>query len=790
MIGFNNYHTMRQVSENTGLYPEQHNTIDSKKTLFHFLQKWHWFALSIITGLCLAFFFNTYMPLKYGIYSSITFDESVNGSKVNLSQNSNFDNSINVSEQNHAGRLKSFMLNQKTLENLGWKVTWYQKTLLFNKDLYGNEPFKISLLPEKLNITGIPVYITQVSDTEFEVKADAKYKQGSVSRDVFFTQKCKYGEPFENQYFGFVLEKSNKQVGAKSGLFFMVNNFNSLVLQYQNSLKVIPNEKQKYMIELMLSENNARRGVDYLNELAQFYVDYGLAEKNLVAENTIKFIDSQLKSVTDSLSYSEDRFVSFRTRTQAVDLNQEGGLAMQKKEALESEKAVIDGRLQYLRNLRNIMNDAKQMKQIVVPSIIGITDQTFNTMVVKLSDLYSRREVLSFSVQEKAPSLMLLDKEIQFTHNLLAQNINSLLSATEAELSNLMRRTGGFSSQLSLLPRTEQQFSTLKRKFDLNNDLYTFLLQKRAESAITYASNQPDVKILDKARLETVKLISPMIGVNYLIGLIFGFLVPFSFILLTDFFNSTIQSKEEVQEMTKLPVAGVIIHNLSKKDLVVLENPRSNITESFRLLRTNLKFILNGDNKKVIAVQSTIAGEGKSFISINLASVLAMNNLKVLLVGVDMRMSTLHKVLKSSNKKGLSTYLSQQDHFDDIIETTPITNLSYIPSGPVPPNPAELLENGYFGRLLEEAKSRFDYVILDSPPVSLVSDGIITGRHADVNLYVVRFRYSSREQFQFINEHEIKKTLPNLVLVLNDAVKENFRNGNYYNSRNKGYYGE
>jgi capsular exopolysaccharide synthesis family protein len=162
----------------------------------------------------------------------------------------------------------------------------------------------------------------------------------------------------------------------------------------------------------------------------------------------------------------------------------------------------------------------------------------------------------------------------------------------------------------------------------------------------------------------------------------------------------------------------------------------------------------------------------------------------VLLVGVDMRIPTLQNALNSNNKKGLSTYLSKQDQFEDIMETTPIESLIYIPSSPVPPNPVELLENSYFDRFMEEAKSRFDYIILDSPPVSLVTDGIITGRHADVNLFVIRLRYSTREQIQFINEHEFKKTLPNLALVLNDAIKENFGSGNYYSYRNKGYYGE
>jgi len=444
--------------------------------------------------------------------------------------------------------------------------------------------------------------------------------------------------------------------------------------------------------------------------------------------------------------------------------------------------------LAYLRKLRNDMNDSRKMKQVAVPTVFGITDQTFNSLVSRLSELYNRREVLSFSVQEKAPSLILVDKELELTHNMLAQNINTLLTSTETDLQNLIRRAGGFSSQLSLLPRTEQQLSSLKRSFDLNNELSTYLLKMRAESAITYASNQPDVTVLDPARIETTEKTFPMTIINYLIGLVIGLLVPFSIILLNEFVISSIQSKEEVEELTKLPVVGMVIHNNSKKNLVAFENPRSNITESFRLLRTNLKHILNGDDKKVIAVQSTIAREGKSFISMNLASILAMNNYKVLLVGVDMRMSTLHKILKSNNKKGLSTFLSNQDRFEDIIEPTPINNLSYISSGPVPSDPAELLENGNFECFIKEAKSRYDYIVLDSPPISLVTDGIITGRHADVNLFVIRFRFSSKEQIKSINEFNFNKILRSPIIVLNDAIKENFGYGGYYNNSNKGYY--
>jgi tyrosine-protein kinase Etk/Wzc len=778
---------MIQQTDNSAFYPEPQNNFDFKKFIYHLARKWHWFVISVFIGLSIARLYDRYMPPTYNIQSSLTVNQYESGMKqLNLSQITPFDRKIDILGQDHASRIKSFIMNFNTLQSLGWNISWYQKTPFYDKDLYGNEPFKVILLPNKSNVKGIPIFIKTISDSEYLIEVEPS--EDGLTIPVKQTKKGRFGKPFESQYFGFILEKDSGQSVSGKELYFVINDLNKLAMKYQNKIQVISNEKKPDIIKLIVSESNLKRGVDYLNRLEQTYIDYGLMEKNRVAENTMNFIDSQLKRVTDSMSQSERKFTSFRTQTQSVDLNQEGGIAIQKRETLESEKAVLENRIKYLRNLLDEMNDSRQMKQVVVPMVFGITDQTLNNLVLKLSDLYSKREILSFSVQDKAPSLILLDKEIQLTHNVLAQNITSLLSTTESDLENLIHRSGGFNSQLTLLPKTEQQFSSFKRSFDLDNELYTYLRKMHAESAITYASNQPDVRVLDSARPETSLQTGPNTKINYLIGIIFGLIVPYLIISLNDFIKGNIHSKEEVEDLLKLPILGMVTHNKSKKDLVVLDNPRSNISESFRLIRTNLKFMLNGCDKKVIALQSTISGEGKSFISINLASILAKNNFKILLVGLDMRKSKLDKVLNSNVKKGISTYLSNQDSFEDIVEDTPIPNLSYIPSGPVPPNPAELLENGSFDRFLKEAKSRFDYIVLDNAPVALVTDGIIAGRYADINLFVIRFRYSKREQIKLIKEFETTKTLPKVALVLNDAISENFAGGGYYNYRKSAYY--
>lgn len=774
---------MKNEMSNYAYYPETKSNFNFKKFFLRMIRRWPWFALSVFLWVLLAWFYNRHLPSEYSIHSSLIVNEYEAGIKqFNLNQGMNNEASLNVLLQDHPGRIKSHMINLNTLQNLGWNVFWFQRMTLYDRDLYASEPYMLTLLSNKTNLTDIPIQIQEISGLEYVIQVEGKPGNGRIMSN--FSQKGKFGEPFESTYFNFIIEKKlGNQIYSKN-IFFVIYNLSNLARTYQGKIKVIYNDKMPDIMELVLSEQNAKRGVDFLNKLEQTYIDYGLADKNRVAENTIRFIDNQLRNVTDSLSDSENRFTNFRTRTQSMNISQEGDIFLTKKENLETDKALLENRLVYLKNLRKNMDDSKQMKQIVLPSAFGINDQSLNSLVSKLIDLYSKREVLAFSVQEKAPSFIALNREIETTHENLTQNISAFLSATQNDLNSLNRRMGGTSNQLSLLPKTEQQLISLKRNFDLNNDLYTYLLKMRAESAITYASNQPDVKVLDPARIETVKQTRPMTMVNYLIGLLLGFVIPLGFILGNDLFRGSIQSKDEIEDLTKFPIVGMINHNKHKKDWVVLDSPRSSITESFRLLRTNLKFMLNEKNKKVIAVQSSIPGEGKSFISSNLASVLAMNNLKILLVGVDMRRSKLNQIFQKDNKKGLSTFLSNQDSFHDIIESTSISNLKFVPSGPIPPNPAELLENGNFDIFLEEAKSIFDYIILDSPPVSLVTDGIITGRKADINLFVLRFRYSGKEQVQFINSIE---NLPSMSIVLNDAIEENYSAGNYYNKTNNYY---
>jgi len=438
-------------------------------------------------------------------------------------------------------------------------------------------------------------------------------------------------------------------------------------------------------------------------------------------------------------------------------------------------------RLNYYRNLRSYITSAVAMKQVVAPSVMGITDMALNSMVLKLSELYSRRDALSYSVQDKNPALLMLDNDIKSTRSSLAENLTNLETNTLTDNKNLKTRIEEVSQSLAQLPKTEQQLINIKRRFDVNNELYTYLLTKRAEAAITRASNVADAQIVDTARLETARIIGPDKGNNLLIGLISGLGLPLIIILLLDFFNDTIRSREEIERTTSIPIVGMIGHNLYDKEFAVTEHPRSAISESFRGLRTNLQYILREKEQNVIGVHSAIPGEGKSFISLNLACIMAMNNKKVLLVAVDMRKPRLNLIFGMDHRQdGLSTFLIGKNQFSEIVYPTLLENLSFVSSGPIPPNPAELLENGSFEQFIAEARVAFDFVILDNPPVSIITDGIISGRYCDTNLFLLRQGYSHKAQIKFIDQLAAKDTMQRICIVLNDFEAASYRYGRKY----------
>lgn len=765
-------------------YFEQEEGTNVKEFLFKILSKWYWFALFGFIGVVGGYMISKYTLPTYQVSSTVLVNEDSKGMGVeNFFDGLDFGGKTNI--ENHILILKSYSLNRQTLANLDWRVSWMKKRLFKNVCMYSNTPFNVKDIDGD-NITSLPLIIKPINEKEYKVSVNGTRNINGDAVNVSFTEKGTFGEPFENKYFHFTI-KNNGGIEEGAEYIMTFNNLDMMALGYQKKLNVSLAQKKADVVNLSLEGSNPSRDVDYLNELTRVYIQFGLKEKNRTAENTVKFIDVQLAGIVDTLRDAGRSFTDFRSRNRVVDLGQEAGIVMQKLEELESQKAMAEMRLTYYSNLSNYMGDANKMKQVVAPSVMGIVDAGLNALVLKLGELYSKREVMSYSAQDRNPRIMMLDGEIVHVRKSLSENLKNLVSNSRIEMEGLNKRLSKVNKQLSGLPRTEQEMINIKRRFDLNNELYTFLLKKRAEAAISRASNISDSQVLDPARFKTAKKVGPKSMTNILVGLILGLGFPFMVIVIGDYFNDTIQNKDQVEKDTKLPIVGSIAHNQYEQELPVFDHPRSGISESFRGLRTNLQYLLTDDNQKVIAIHSTSPGEGKSFASVNLATIIAMNNKKVLLVGCDMRRPRLHQMFNKSNDVGLSTYLINRNSFDEVVIPTGHKNLSVTVAGPVPPNPAELLEHPAFAEFIEKARDKFDYIVMDNAPSAMVTDGVLAGRFADANLFMLRQKYSNRDHVKFIDDLSHRGALKQVALIINDVEYAGYGYGKSYNSYGYGY---
>ncbi len=767
-------------------YFEMEEGTNIKEFLFRLLSKWHWFVLCGFLGCVLGFLVSKSKPASYSLNASVLInDESQSMGIDQLFEGFDLGSKANI--ENHILMLKSYTLNRRALQNLNRRVSWYQKGILKDVSLYKNNPFEVELNNKAKNICGLPIEIIPQSNDTYKLIVNGEYTENSVKHKIDFTGRGKYGERFHDQFFDFVLRKNENFELADESYYFKINNLDELTKACQQNLDVSLATKKADGILLSYEGTIPAREVDYMNELIRVYMEYGLSEKNRTSENTVRFIDMQLDGIVDSLNQAGENFSDFRSKNGIVDLSQEAGLVVEKLEELESEKALAERQFEYFRNLQNYMGDSEQMKLMVVPSVVGIVDAGLNAQVVKLGELYGKRSSLSVVAKEKNPSFIMINQEIKNVRESLSENLRNLLSNAEINLNALNKRMSKIQMELAGLPQTEQKLINIKRRFDLNNELYTFLLQKRAEAAITTASNVSDAQILDPARVETAEKTGPKTIINLIVGVILGCAIPFLVIVVGDYFNDNIKSKEDIEKESKLPIIGEIAHNNYSEELPIVAHPRSGIAESFRGLRTNLQYMFKKkEGCKVLALHSMVPGEGKTFSSLNLANIIAMDGKKVLLVGCDLRKPRLHSIFAVNNKFGLSTYLIGHHSFKEVLQTTETPNMYFVNSGPIPPNPAELLGTDEFEQFINEAREQFDYIVMDNAPVTLVTDGLLTGKHADTNLFILRQSYSNKSQIKFINQLAEKESIPKIGIVLNDAVYNGYGYG-YGNGYGKNY---
>ncbi len=618
--------------------------VQVKETIAKIRKQWYVLLICALLGVIGAFIYNENAPSKYEVSSTLLLKEDENVSLTSVFNEQKIPVKAANRAQDQIGILKSHAINLKTIQNLNWQYSWFENDLFNKKDLYLYEPFIVEKPDLTKQLLGVPIVIKPTTDATYTASADHEATISGIKRPIVFKKEVKYGERFTNPYFDFVIKKKSAAGAPTTEEYTLVFNDPGLMAkEYRNRLDVSLEEDNSDLIYLKLKGGQPSRDITYLNELSNVFIAFGLEEKNKVADNTLRFINGQVLNITDSLQVASQDFTNFRSKNKIVNLGHEASLVVENFEAIESEEAASRMKLEYYTNLKGYLNAAKPIKDLVAPSVVGITDPSLNSLVLKLSELYSQRELLSYSVQEKNPELVSLDNTIQYTRKILSENINNLLANTKLELAALSERKQKVNGLLSRLPKTEQDLINIKRSFDLNNDLYTFLLRKRAEVGIARASNNPDATVLDEARFDAALFLGPNKALNLLIGLILGLGIPMLIIVGADYFDSRLKNALVVENNSALAVAGHIYTNKFKTQLPVIQHAHSPITESFRTLRTNLYYLLQDGDKKVIAVHSPRVGEGKSFVAANLAAAFAINNKKVLLVVSHLRQPKLYQ---------------------------------------------------------------------------------------------------------------------------------------------------
>ncbi len=749
------------------------------------LRNWYLFVVFCVIGLAIALIYKKIVLPYYRISITILI-KSDNSSELNNVFRQLNPNSNNAAIQDQVGVLKSYNLNLKAVQYLNWRYSWVEKSLFTSKDIYGNDPFSIELLNESSQLEHVPLIVEAVSESSYTIECDQTItlKNGSKS-DLKFKEEVKFGEPFENEFFHFSLVKRAERpvnVGDKFQLVF--NNLGDIALSYKNKLVVKqPEDGQSNLISVELKTNTLQRDVDYLNQLGKVYIQFGLDEKNRMANNTIKFIDDQITGVNQSLQIAGDKFTSFRAQNKTVDLGQEASSVVEKLKQIETERANVDLKLEYYKNLKYYLENRNENKDLMAPSLVGVTDEALNQKVILLNELYVKREVLSYTAQEKNPQLISLTDQIEYTQKSLRENVENLISNSKVELQNLNLRQQTVNSQLSKLPKTEQDLIGIKRNFDLNNELYTFLLQRRAEAEIAKASNNPDAQILDPSDKGIAVLLGPILFFDLLVGFVGGLFVSFVVVLVKELAMGVLTEVEEITNLLHVPMVGAITLNRYKTEQVVLNYPRSALTESFRGLRLNLEYFFQNTNGKILAVHSYVSGEGKSFVTFNLALIFAMGKKKVLLVDGDLRKSRLHEILNLDVEKGLSDYLQGDSSLKDIVRPTDIPNLSFVSSGSLYENSSELLNNGALRDFITQVREQFDYVIIDNAPFGVVYDPVIVGIYADFNLLLIRLNKSDGEEIDAINKVAQDGILKNVMVAING--KKQIRGHGYYTEDTK-----
>jgi tyrosine-protein kinase Etk/Wzc len=758
--------------------------IDYIKILKILWSRWYWIASIITICTISAYIYLWYTPQTFTTAGSLKFEQTNSEISELFRGKFSVDGSKTVDAESYVIKSNSLLTN--AIGRVDYRVSYFIAGRFRTKEMYPYKPFNVKVLKEDSlqRYTG-SFNFKKLDQRKFRITV--KDEINNISLDK------KFGEIFTLLGYTLVIDNIDKTDFAD--YFFKINHKEDLLTRVASGLGVKELGKNSNIMLVSEIDENPYFAKDMVNAIMKEYLYFDTENKSKGANSTIGFIDSQLQKMSQELKASQNDIKSFKVDNKMSDIGFYS--STREKQVTTFKEQLISLKTQNI-NLDIFEQQIKNNNDKIYLNfnLEGETGAFLKSLIDKLNTLLIERSSKLVTYNEKSNPILEIDKQIFELKEAIIRNIRSFRERQNKYIANLEDELRNADSKLLQIPGTEQNYTNLQRTYDITENVYSYLSDKKLEAQIALSAISAGVSIVNEAQL-SFKTVEPQKARIYSTSLLLGIIISIGLIVLIRVVNPYIYDKETVESLTSVPIIGVVKTfptklDKSNKQVLSLEKPKSVFAESIRSVRTNLSFLASEKQSKVICITSEISGEGKSFMTINLASTLSLIDKKVVIIAADLRKSKMHKAFEVDNDKGLSTYLANQHQIEDVLLQTHVEGLDFIPSGPNPPNPSELIQSNRMKILIDYLAKKYDYVLVDTAPVGLVSDSVPLIRQSDINIFVIRSGVSRVAASTIPAKLSREFNLSNMVIILNafsnDSLYSRYYSTNYANSYYESYY--
>jgi capsular exopolysaccharide synthesis family protein len=767
---------------------QANDTIDLRALFAKLMAKWWWFGITITLSLAAGVAYIKTTPKQYMVQAVMLMGDRSRspyggggGDNQEFIKGTSFLRST-ADLEDQVAILTSRTNVTRALQRLDFGISYYETTNFRTEERFDYPPFYVTIDTMAVQVIGVPIEV-QVNRERgtYRVTGRGKHVQlYNVGKQLVLDQslprwevdqEVPIGQPFVGDHLSFRIEfPADREYKSNSSYFFYHNSLDELVLDYRSRLGAEPLSKESNIVVLTIKGEAVNKEKAFLNKLMATYIEHEKAKQEQKGLKTINFIEDQITNVSDSLRRVESSIEGFRATSGGVmDVSRTNENLFQERSKLNDERSQLLRRRNYCSAVLEKVRTSDDLRNMPAPSSSGIDDPVLNNLVIEITKLSADIAAANTTTGPKNnPALIAMQGRYKNLQASLTQTAESLVEQAEMALAEIGRRIAMIDNQARQLPREERRLVNYERQFKLSDNLYNYLMEKRAEAGIAIASNQVDKVVVDEAHMEGRKAVAPNKKLVLGGAFLFGLFLPIGIIVVRDFFNDRICDMDELGRVSPIPVLAAIPN--SKRPRLKPDEMRSALAESFRTARINLQYLNPGSARQVIGITSSASGEGKTFCAVNFSTILAGSGKRTLLIDADMRRPNVANTLGMNGEgPGLSTWLIGEATLDGIIRPTDVAGLDVITAGPVPPNPLELMEGERLLELLQQVRGRYDHVVIDASPMGLVSEYVVLMRHVDVNLYVVRERHTRRKALRHVNELYREGKAGRMDLLLNDA---------------------